>query len=511
MPVDIGSTKRAYTAEQDAVISRAAGLREGAHLRVRAGAGTGKTTTLLGVAQARGADRGLYLAFNAEIAREAREKFGDTNCRATTFHSLALGAAAREMSGNAASRYQVKTDVLGEPSVVLALASLPRVAGWSTYKLALTMLRTVSVFCASDDPEVTPLHARDAIVVETGDPDTLKGDYPRERAARAIARLSRPLADMAQAFFDHKLAEGHFTHDVYLKLVALRPDLSARAFGAADYLIVDEAQDLNPVQIQLLRSSGKSIVAVGDAAQAIYAWRGAISALEQLPGDECALSNSFRFGANVAALANKVLGESPEGSLGVRVTGVGGAVADGFAGTRYAVLCRTNAAILDEAASLARAGHAYHIDKADQLRAEILSAAAIYHNELHAVSLPEYRVFATWAEVVDEATDNRNLEQIVKIIEDNRAGEALAILDASQPRGGARVALMTGHRSKGLEFPVVKMASDWISLGDLAERAKDARAASPKHLTAVIQEYNLLYVAFTRAMERVVGFQGLIN
>jgi hypothetical protein len=509
MTASIASAGRAYTPEQSRAVIAGSTLPAGAHLRVRAGAGTGKTTTLVGVARARENQRGLYLAFNADIAREARLKFDQTNCRAVTFHALCLAAASPEMSGEAARRYQVKGDVLQHPA--FARIGFPRLMGWSTYKLALAMLRTVSIFCASDEPSVTTLHAREALIAETGDPETLKGEFPRERALRAISAFARPLAVAAREFFEAKIAEGHFSHEVYLKLVALRPDLCARAFGGAEYLIVDEAQDLNPVQIQLLRQSGRSIVAVGDAAQAIYAWRGAISALEKLPGDTAHLSNSFRFGPDIAALANKVLRASPEGDLGVQVTGVGGSVPQNYAGARYAVLCRTNAAILDEATGLGTAGHSYHIDRSDQLRAEIQSALAIFRGDLREVTVPEFRAFSTWAELAEEASGNRNVEQIVKIIEEDRAGEALAVLNASQPAEQARVTLMTGHRSKGLEFPVVKMAADWVGLRDLAERVKEARDSSPKHLIAATQEYNLLYVAFTRAMQRLVGAERLLN
>lgn len=510
MPCRIGFDDGAFTDEQEAVIAKGASLPDGAHLRVKAGAGSGKTTTLHGIAGARGSDRGLYLAFNGDTARHARARFSDTHCRAATFHSVALAAASREIAGRPANWYHVKSDVFPHRAFASG-AAFPRVRGWSSYMIAMAMLRTMSVFCASDAPAITPEHAREAIVVETGDPDVLKGDDTRERAAIAISRLARPLADAAQAFFDDKITEGHFTHDVYLKLVATRSDLTARAFRGVDYVIVDEAQDLNPVQIQLLRGAGTSIVAVGDTAQAIYAWRGAVSALERLPGGVATLSNSFRFGPDIATLANKVLGQSPEADLGVRVTGVGGSLPESFEGTRYAVLCRTNAAILEEATALARAGQSYHVDKSDQLRAEILSALAIYKDQLHAVSLPEYRVYANWAEVVAEASGNRNLEHIVKIIESGGAVDALAVLDQGQPRNTARVALMTGHRSKGLEFPVVKMGPDWFSLKDLSQKAAEARALSPRHVTAVTQEYNVLYVAFTRAMQRVVGFERLVG
>jgi hypothetical protein len=59
----------------------------GAELALIAGAGTGKTSTLIMMGQAVG-KRGLYMAFNRAAAQDARRRFpGNVQCR--TAHSQA--------------------------------------------------------------------------------------------------------------------------------------------------------------------------------------------------------------------------------------------------------------------------------------------------------------------------------------------------------------------------------------------------------------------------------------
>lgn len=63
-----------YTQEQQAAIDLAG---QGQTMKVSALAGTGKTSTLVGIAQAT-QGRGLYLAFNKGIATEAQQRFQGT-------------------------------------------------------------------------------------------------------------------------------------------------------------------------------------------------------------------------------------------------------------------------------------------------------------------------------------------------------------------------------------------------------------------------------------------------
>jgi superfamily I DNA/RNA helicase len=87
--------------------------------------------------------------------------------------------------------------------------------------------------------------------------------------------------------------------DVYLKVWAqTEPRIDA------DFILFDEAQDSDGVMLSLLGLQRHAqIIYVGDPYQQIYEWRGAVNAMAQIDAPERALTESFRFGPMVAAMA----------------------------------------------------------------------------------------------------------------------------------------------------------------------------------------------------------------
>jgi DNA helicase-2/ATP-dependent DNA helicase PcrA len=90
-------------------------------------------------------------------------------------------------------------------------------------------------------------------------------------------------------------------------------------------VLLDEYQDTNPAQklmLQRLCPPGSAVTAVGDARQAIYAWRGAsmfnlINFTEEFPNEDGApsrqasLSENFRSGRRIVELANRAISKVP--------------------------------------------------------------------------------------------------------------------------------------------------------------------------------------------------------
>jgi hypothetical protein len=82
------------TSEQEAVLDAA---RAGGHLKVKAYAGAGKTSTQRLIADELADRRGSYLAFNRDIAMDAKRKFPrNVSCR--TFHSVAFSSVDRGLT-----------------------------------------------------------------------------------------------------------------------------------------------------------------------------------------------------------------------------------------------------------------------------------------------------------------------------------------------------------------------------------------------------------------------------
>ncbi|EFG9107018.1 UvrD-helicase domain-containing protein, partial [Escherichia coli] len=272
------------TEEQTAIIHW-----QGRKLVVNAFAGTGKTSTLVSYAMACPESRMLYLAYNRAIRDEAERRF-PFNVECKTSHQLAFARFGRH--------YQKR---LVPGLFVTDVARKLNTRYWALARVAMTGLNQ---FIGSADATPGRQHLPDK--------DEMKGVAPDE-ALRAVRTLWQAMSDPDGTF--------PVTHDTYLKLFQLSgPDLSRRW----DTILFDEAQDANPVTSALVLGQRCRIVLVGDRYQQIYRFRGADDALSHpsLAGaDRLWMTQSFRFGPAVAAMANLLLkraGESRE------VSGCGG-------------------------------------------------------------------------------------------------------------------------------------------------------------------------------------------
>lgn len=235
----------------------------GRSLALEAGAGTGKTTTLqLMGSSARGS--GVYVAFNRSIVEEAKRKM-PRNVSASTFHSLAFRTVGKQYAhrlGGARLRSHELAAILGVDPFVVHYGSQRKVLQPSF--LAGHVMRAIRAFCSSADVEPGPEHVAyiEGIDLPAGDGrrgwsnNRLVADALRPALRRAWADLSRPDGSLP------------FSHDVYLKLWQLGGPVIPGAF-----LMVDEAQDVAPVQqaaIEAQVAQGTQTVFVGDSQQSIY-------------------------------------------------------------------------------------------------------------------------------------------------------------------------------------------------------------------------------------------------
>ena len=269
-------TKPRPTYEQATAIDNA---RLGKSFKVIAYAGTGKTTTLQMISDAMPERRGMYLAFNKAIAAEAQSKFHrQVDCR--TFHSLAYRSVPRGVTDKLRLPRLSPSFIAKEYR--LEPITLRRMMGgrYEKYvlmpsRLASLVANAVSHFCSTSSQYPAPRHLQAPSWLHPDDIDTLqKHLYP------AVERRWLESIDP-----NHQAGIGH---DIYLKLWALsEPNIPA------DYVLFDEAQDADPLMLGiLLKQRNTQVIYVGDAHQQIYAWRGAINAMQQLPLPESRLTTS---------------------------------------------------------------------------------------------------------------------------------------------------------------------------------------------------------------------------
>lgn len=91
----------------------------------------------------------------------------------------------------------------------------------------------------------------------------------------------------------------------------------------SDFLIVDEAQDLSPLNIELLKKTPSKIWYVGDPFQCIYGWRGASSdVIESLGLPVFPLTECWRCSGNIIRAANSFVEDirtsNPQGAPVIR-------------------------------------------------------------------------------------------------------------------------------------------------------------------------------------------------
>ncbi|EOF7838673.1 UvrD-helicase domain-containing protein, partial [Salmonella enterica] len=273
------------TPEQAAVIAW-----KGERLVVCGFAGSGKTTTLRRFAEENPTERMLYIAYNRAIRDEAEQKF-PFNVTCKTSHQLAWPTVGKHYSHRLVN--------------TLRLTDVARTLNSRNWLLARLALDVINRFMCSASPQISVEHLPDA--------DDCKGLPPGQ------IQLS---AQNIWAMMSARQGDFPVTHDTYLKLYQLsRPNLSSRYTT----LLFDEAQDANPVTSAIVLNQACRVVLVGDPHQQIYRFRGADNAM-QAPqmeeADRLWLTHSFRFGPEVAEVANRLLALKGETH---QVTGKGGA------------------------------------------------------------------------------------------------------------------------------------------------------------------------------------------
>lgn len=467
---------REHTDEQKAILAQP----PTSTIIVDAAAGTGKTSTLADYARRWNKHRGLYLAFNKPAADDAQSRFPPW-VRAQTVHSFAyhaLGVSKHKdrMIGRLRRQtiYQAGIDVHSEYL--------------SPDRMIRCILDGINNFCSEGGAELLPVHCgldKSPLRVQ---------EAVMPRIAAAIKR-----------FINYETSGLPFTHDIYLKNF----ELFGKIGDAYDYVMVDEAQDSNGVTLSIAQKSGLPVLLIGDDRQSIYAFRGAINAMSKVEAPRFPLSMSWRFGPEVAALANHILSHS-ETPPTLIVRGRPDRKTEierynGKAPSRSFLLARTNGRLLEGLTSIPP-NTTFHVAGGfDVLAGQMLSALALSKNDQKNVKDSYVRSFMHWEELKDEADhDDPDARKLVKIVSDygDQIPEIIERLRAQHRvhHQDAQILLSTAHKAKGLESDCVIILDDFSTPRELRARVIEDKMTEQDYE----QELNLLYVACTRARYRLL-------
>jgi hypothetical protein len=468
--------KHSPTPEQEQASSF---FRQGGSLKINAYAGAGKTSTLEMLAHATGR-RGQYLAFNRDIVADARKRFPETVACNTT-HSLAYKAVVGRYRGD-------EKKLTGR----INANQLAEIHGFKTWRIdkdhtlqprsqGFLILDTVRRFAMSADPEPLAAHVPKHGSLLAAPTDTLSAvnDFAVRGARHVWAQMQAANDAMPLG------------HDGYLKLWAL-----SNPMIAADFVLMDEAQDTNPVVLDLLKSQPAQMIYVGDKYQQIYEWRGAVNAMEAIDTNhETFLSTSFRFGEGIAEGASKLLsllGESrplrgnPAANSRIGPTPNAGTV-----------LARTNAYTITAVIEAIDAGRRPHlIGGSDELVKMLRGVTDLKRGDPS--DIPDFFGFAKWQEVIEFARsgEGEHLQTFVNLVETRGEKQLLWALGRVVEADESDLVISTAHKAKGREWSTVRLMDDFIK--SQPRRGPDGEPGAKRPLYEA-SELRLLYVALTRA------------
>jgi len=253
---------------------------KGKHLLVLAGAGTGKTKTIIGRASYlidKGVDAGKIqiLTFTKRAANEIVERVKSSlsnnvsgNLRGSTFHSWCSQLITKFPNLFGASTFTVidPDDQVGLMKMICG----EFVAEYKAIRIKPQQLIDIYSFARNTKKNLT-----DSIRIKI-----FKGKVDKE-TDEEILQLKPRIEVLLKAYQAKKMQSRYLDYDDLLLVIAnrLRKDPEAKKVLAShyDHILIDEMQDTNPLQWDLIKpfTSIANLFCVGDDAQSIYSFRGA--------------------------------------------------------------------------------------------------------------------------------------------------------------------------------------------------------------------------------------------
>ena len=505
---------------------------------ILAGAGTGKTRTITHraayavVTGAVAPGALLAVTFTARAAGEMRTRLrqlGVEGVQARTFH-----AAAMKQLG-----YFWPKAVGGAPPNLL------------TNKFQLVANAAARARLRPGTSEIRDLLSEVEWAASTL---TAPEDYVARSAGRGLPFDAADVAAVYAAYRDLKTAQGLADFDDMLLYTAgileEHPDVAAEFRARYRSFIVDEYQDVTPLQQRLLDAwlgDRQDLCVVGDAQQTIYSFTGAtpqylLGFRRRFPhAVEVRLVRDYRSTPQVVALANGVLSAVPE-KLDLKAQRPDGPeptfeehldetveaeavarrcrdlLARGVDPGEIAILYRINAQSAAYEASLTNAGVPYVVRGGERFfeRPEVREAVLLLRGQARAAdqdlpdTLPEAvaSVLAVRGWTLEPPASSgavrerweslAALHRLSQDLEDMTLSEFVAELDeraaAQHAPAAAGVTLASLHAAKGLEWDAV------FVVGLVDGTLPLVHADTPEQ---VAEERRLLYVGVTRAREHL--------
>ncbi|MDP9806781.1 DNA helicase-2/ATP-dependent DNA helicase PcrA [Trueperella bonasi] len=512
-------------------------------MAVLAGAGTGKTRAVTyriayAIRSGQHDPRNiLAVTFTAKAASEMRSRLRDLgagNVQARTFHSAAL-SQLRYFWPNAIGGHVPEIRESKMPLVSQAAASL----GMDVDRIAVRDMAAeiewskVSLVAPDNYVERAEADARPHVA-----------NYSHEQIANLIKAYEEVKADRGVIDFEDVIV-------ILIGIMCDRPDIAARIREQYRHFVVDEYQDVSPMQHRLLQlwlGDRRDLCVVGDVSQTIYSFTGASAGYlenfsKQFPKARTVkLNRDYRSTPQVVELANAMIEpiRSPAsvelvsamksgrpiqfneyGDDADEAANVAGKILSlreaGVPLSEIAILYRINAQSVELETALSQAGIPYEIKDSQRFfdRREVRDAMVA----LRAVargpqgdSLPEmvedtlkvmgWRPEAPEGGAAKEKWESlRAIRELAGDVWDRRGASMAEFVAELEERAQANnepatnaVTLSTLHAAKGLEWTAVFL----VGMSEGLMPISHAKTAEN-----IAEERRLLYVGVTRAREEL--------
>ena len=300
----------------------AAATYNGKHLLVLAGAGTGKTRTIIAralhlISKGVPPTRIKILSFTKKSAQEivGRIKIEGTNMpeakqvSGSTFHSWCMDLITRYGSAFGLEGYSCIDEEDRESAISIAIGNL-----YNKKKIQV------------GNAQIKGSHISDIYSYAVNTRKNLSTAIKMklyEQVEENVKKIKELIEPIIRAYIEYKRSRRYIDYDDMLMAVAtiLKQNLELKTFISSlyDHILIDEMQDTNPLQWMLLESfmDNCHLFCVGDDAQSIYSFRGADfksihSFVDRVPDSEVyKLEENYRSTQEILDLSNWLLDESP--------------------------------------------------------------------------------------------------------------------------------------------------------------------------------------------------------
>lgn len=479
---------------------------EQGHLVVEACAGSGKTSTLIKCLDfIPSNDKILLTAFNTDIVNELKKKTdGRNNVDVKTLHGLGLQFIKRNLPQVSSIPEPFKYDSYIKNN-------LKELSSLNTYTL-----KGGKYFRYIENIKKYVDFGRFYLCQTVKDLDFIEDRYNIDTIAD-----EKEIAINVMEWGKNALETIDYTDMVWLPNALFLKPLGL----LYDFIMIDEVQDMNKAERELVLKCfkmGTRMMSVGDENQMLYQFSGAdqdsFSILKSMPNTTCLpLSISYRCGKKIVDFAHKIVKniEAADGAIDGQIL-QNVALEDVQDGDM--ILCRNNAPLVQIYNEFLKLGKKCFIrgkeigsnlkllvknTKQDELNTDCQKDGVFVrlYDDLFTSRNKLMEKFGIDAETAINSPQIQNKLDMINALEIlsegiNTSEEIISKIDEIFPKRDKKsgISLSTIHKAKGLEAENVYIACESLMPSKSAKKDWEIK-----------QEYNLMYVAYTRA-KKTLGF-----